>query len=112
MQESYGEGVANHTGPELCVANRKAGHEALVGVRAGQVLSPESTHEWGADAVPLCGRQHSDHRQREMVGDPAGSQTLSMHGSSTHANREIPSFVHRSDRQGVERSGKSEDVRR
>jgi hypothetical protein len=112
MQESYDTGVAIQVGPELCVANRKAGHEALVGVRAGQVLSPESTHEWGADAVPLCGRQHSVHRQREMGGDPAGSQTLSMHGSSTHANREIPGLLHWPERQAVERSGKSEDVRR
>jgi hypothetical protein len=40
MQESYGEGVANHTGPELCGVSREAGREALVGVRAGRVLSP------------------------------------------------------------------------
>ena len=43
MQESYGEGVATHTDPELCVASRKAGDEALAGARAGEVLSPEST---------------------------------------------------------------------
>jgi RNA-directed DNA polymerase len=43
MQESHSEGVANHTDPELCVASRKAGDEALVGARAGRVLSPEST---------------------------------------------------------------------
>jgi len=41
MQESYGEGVATHTGPELCGVSREAGLEALVGVRAGRVLSPE-----------------------------------------------------------------------
>ena len=41
MQESYGEGVAIHTGPELCGVSRKAGHEALVGVRAGRSFSPE-----------------------------------------------------------------------
>ena len=43
MQESYDKGVANHTDPELCVASREAGCEALVGARAGRVLSPEST---------------------------------------------------------------------
>jgi hypothetical protein len=43
MQESYDKGVANHVDPELCVASRKAGCEALVGARAGRVLSPEST---------------------------------------------------------------------
>ena len=40
MQESYGEGLAIHAGPELCGVSRKAGHEALVGVRAGRALSP------------------------------------------------------------------------
>jgi hypothetical protein len=38
MQESYDKGVAIHVGPELCVASRKAGDEALVGVRAGRAL--------------------------------------------------------------------------
>ena len=41
MQESYDKGVAIHVGPELCVVSRKAGGEALVGARAGRVLSPE-----------------------------------------------------------------------
>jgi hypothetical protein len=43
MKESYGEGVAIHAGPELCVASREAVCEALVGVRAGRVFSPEIT---------------------------------------------------------------------
>ena len=43
MQESYGEGVADHTGPELCVVHREVGGEALAGVRAGRVSSPENT---------------------------------------------------------------------
>ena len=111
MQESYGEGVAIHTGPELCGVSREAGHEALVGVRAGQVLSPESTHVWGADAVPLCGRPHSVHRQREMGWDPTGSKTLSMHGKTSHENREIPAFPAGSQL-AAGRSGKSEDARR
>jgi hypothetical protein len=45
MQESYDKGVAIHVGPELCVASRKAGDEALVGARAGRVLSPEINHD-------------------------------------------------------------------
>jgi hypothetical protein len=43
MKESYEKGVAIHLGPELCGVSRKAGPEALVGVRAGEVLSPEIT---------------------------------------------------------------------
>jgi len=39
MKESYGEGVANHTGPESCVGVRKGSGEALTGVHTGRVLS-------------------------------------------------------------------------
>ena len=31
MQESYGEGVASHTGPESCGVLREEGGEALTG---------------------------------------------------------------------------------
>ena len=58
MQESYGEGVAIHTGPELCVPGREARDEALAGARAGRVLSPESSFAWGADAVFVRGRPY------------------------------------------------------
>jgi hypothetical protein len=62
MQESYDKGIAIHVGPELCVASREAGCEALVGARAGRVLSPELVKSWGADAVPSGGRPHPVHR--------------------------------------------------
>ena len=35
MEESYGEGLATHTGPESCADIREVGGEALTGVRAG-----------------------------------------------------------------------------
>src|SRR5712691_2576524 len=41
MKESYGKGVATHTGPESCAVAREGGGEALTGERAGQVLSRE-----------------------------------------------------------------------
>ena len=41
MKEPYGEGVANHTGPESCGGGSNAAVEALTGVHAGQVLSRE-----------------------------------------------------------------------
>ena len=41
MQESYGEGLASHTGPESCIGARKDDDEALTGVRAGRVLNRE-----------------------------------------------------------------------
>jgi RNA-directed DNA polymerase len=41
MRESYGEGVAHHTGPESCAVDRKVKGEALTWVRTGQPLSGE-----------------------------------------------------------------------
>ena len=73
MKESYEKGVAIRLGPELCGASREAGLEALVGVRAGRVFSPEIFFNWGADAVSVSGRPHSAHQQREMGRDPTGS---------------------------------------
>jgi hypothetical protein len=41
MQKSYGEGLANHIGSESCGIGGNTGAEALTGVSAGRVLSPE-----------------------------------------------------------------------
>ena len=41
MRESYGEGLASHTGPESCVGFREGVDEALTGVCVGPVLSRE-----------------------------------------------------------------------
>ncbi len=43
MKESYGEGVANHTGPESCGITRKSGVEALTGESTGQDIEPRNT---------------------------------------------------------------------
>jgi len=51
MKESYGEGVAIHTGPESCAGGRKASGEALTGVRAGWVSSREIPTLQGADEL-------------------------------------------------------------
>ena len=112
MQESYDKGVANHVDPELCVASRKAGCEALVGVRAGRVLSAESTLT-GVPTQSPCAEGHIlSIDSARWTGEPTASKTLRMHGNASHANREIPGFS--SDRVGkaLERSGKSEDARR
>ena len=105
MQESYEKGVAIHLGPELCVASREAGREALAGARAGRVLSPESNDAWGADAVGISGRPHSAHRQRKMSGGPTGSETSGMHGNTSHATREIPGSPARQVGDGAQREG-------
>jgi len=110
MQESYGEGVATHTGPESCGATCKGGDEALTGVRAGQVLSREREFLRGADAVGGSGRPHPAHRSRERRRDPARSETLCTYGNTSHENREIPGPPAADGAAG--RVGKSKDARR
>ena len=91
MKEPYGEGVAIHSGPEPCVVPRKGGGEASVGVRVGWVLSREiMTGLQGADAVRACGRQHWEHCYREMLLDPARSETPGTLGNTPRGSREIP----------------------
>ncbi len=51
MQVHYGEGVANHTGPESCAVYREVCGEALTGERAGQPLSHERFLIQDADGV-------------------------------------------------------------
>jgi integrase len=51
VQVHYGEGVANHTGPESCAVYREVCGEALTGVRAGQPLSRETSLIQDADGV-------------------------------------------------------------
>ena len=110
MKESYGEGVATHTGPESCVADRKVGGEALTGVRAGRVLSRERIPLRGADDVGESGRQHPSRRYRETRRSPARSETPSMYGNTLRENREILCSPAEDGKAG--RIGKSEDARR
>ena len=74
MKESYGEGLATHTGPESCAVDREVWGEALTGVRAGRVLSREIIGQLrGADAVETGGRPHRSRRYRETrVRTPRG----------------------------------------
>jgi hypothetical protein len=89
MEESYGEGLATHTGPESCDVARKGVVEASIGVRAGWVLSRERTLLRGADAVGRSGRPHQARRQRETLLDPARSETPGTLGYTMHGNREV-----------------------
>jgi hypothetical protein len=72
MQESYGEGVASHAGPESCAGVREGVGEALTGGDAGRVLSRE-IHDplRGADVLEDGGRPHRRRRSREAQPDPA-----------------------------------------
>jgi len=50
----YGEGIANHTGPESWVSGREAWDEALTGEQVGQPLSYVTKHVRSADAVRVA----------------------------------------------------------
>ena len=110
MKESYGEGVANHTGLQPCAVVREDGGEASAEVRAGRVFSREKVLPRGADVVAVSGRQHPLHRYREMQRSHARSKTSCMYGNSSHGNREIPRSPAAEGAAG--RTGKSKDVRR
>jgi hypothetical protein len=110
MKESYGEGLAIHTGSESCGDVRKGVAEALTGERAGWVINRERGILRDADALGAGGRQHSVHRYRKVQRGPARSETPCTYGSTSHGNREIP----RPSEAAVasERIGKSKDARR
>jgi RNA-directed DNA polymerase len=106
MQESYGEGLATHTGPESCAAVR----EALTGVGAGRVFSRERQLLRDADAVEEGGRPHAERRHRKTLRSPARSETPCMPGHTSRENRESPWSPVVDGTAG--RVGKSKDARR
>ena len=75
MKESYGKGLASHTGPESCAHSRKAGIEALTGAHAGGVLSRDMLKNQSADVVHHGGRQYRGMRHRQRPLDSAQSET-------------------------------------
>lgn len=91
MKESYGEGPASHTGPELCAGVREGAGEALAGARTGGVLSREIQAKIGAPTQS----KHAEGNTawtgiaRSMAG-PARSKTSCTPGNSPHRNWETP----------------------
>ena len=67
MKESYDEGLADHIGPESCMVVREDRLEALTGVRAGRVLSPESNESNPGADVGLT-RLRRERAQRRISG--------------------------------------------
>jgi RNA-directed DNA polymerase len=108
MKEPYSEGIASHAGPESCTVGREAGREALTGVCAGRVLSPEKIVVRGADVVSSGGRQHRILRHGKKVTNPAWSETSCMYRTISRENREIPGPPGADGASG--RAGKSKDA--
>ena len=116
MRESYGEGVAGHTGPKSRVGVRKDAGEALTGVHAGPVLSreivapPQGGLLRGADVFEDNGRPHRQRREGEVLTDPARS--LDPAHAWKHLERE-PGYPTRvCGPKAADRIGKSEDAHR
>jgi len=75
MKEPYIEGLAPHDDPESCVVDRKGAVEALTGVCAGRVLSPENVRREGRRSEEMRKatrlRAYTPARNRlPGVGDP------------------------------------------
>jgi len=111
MQESYGEGVASHTGPESCANDREVVGEALTGVRAGRVWSREILFNfrvltlWDRWKARLGGSIARDPLRPCAVGDPEHVRK--------HPTREPGGPVSAFRREGSGgRIGKSEDPSR
>ena len=88
VQVSYGEGVANHTGLESCVAHREVRGEALTKVCTGQPLSRESILFRDADAVSWA----EGNMRGYVMQVPAQScavRDTGIYRSSVNGNREI-----------------------
>jgi hypothetical protein len=89
MKESYVKGLANHNGPESCVAWSDSRGEALTGGSVGWVLSREKGLVRDVDPVAERGRQQPTYRSGKGRGYPARSETPGRHGNNLHENREI-----------------------
>jgi RNA-directed DNA polymerase len=111
MQESYGEGLAIHTGPELCGVSREAGHEALVGVRAGRLFSPEISQSGVPTLSPYAEGNTRPSESASWTGTPRGRRPRAC--TETPRTRTGRSQASVSTREaGGQRSGKSKDARR
>ena len=108
MKESYGEGLAPHTGLESCAVTRKSNGEALTKVRTGQVLSRENDYSGKptlfvkAEGNTLKPILRGDERTC-AVGDPAHVRK--------HLNREPGDPVFSRNKCKAGRIGKSKDKR-
>ena len=100
MKESYGEGIANHPGPEPCEGSRKAALEALDRGICRLGIELRNLALRGADGVRQPGRQQRVIAITRARRGPAESKTPSMQRNSMRENRETPSPPAGSERAG------------
>ena len=100
MKESYGEGVAIHSGPEPCEGGRKVALEALDrGIcRLGIELRNQSCS--GSQRCQAIGKATTQHALARAWCGPAESKTPGMQRNSMRENRETPLTAASSKRAG------------
>jgi hypothetical protein len=88
----YDDGVASCSSAlSPASAAREGGGEAWVGVVQAEVIEPRNgTDIRGADALVIGGRLRRQQRYRELLGDPARSESLGMYEALHAENREVP----------------------
>src|SRR5437773_2656206 len=115
MQESYGEGLASHTGPESGAQLRKGTSEAWIGEGTGEVIEPRK-HDpvigrvlQGADAVEGSGRPHAHVASARREATQRGQRAIACSDTSRAGTGKVPGL---SARVRADRIGKSLDERR
>ena len=103
MEESYREGLANHSGPEPCEGGREAALEALDRGICRQGMELRNQLVRGADVVRSNGRQQREYAKARAWRGPAESETPGMQRNSMRENREAPSTSVSSRRTGRRR---------
>ncbi len=83
--------MANHSGPESCVAHREVWIEALTGETGRPAIEPRNHSIGYAHGVAMPEGNTEHDVKRKPCSDPARSETLSMLGSDLHGSWEISS---------------------
>ena len=88
----YDDGVAIRLSAlSRASAVREGGGEASVGVVQAEVIEPRNgTDIRGADVLVIGGRPCRQQRYRELLGDPARSESPGMYEALHAENREVP----------------------
>ena len=89
MKEPYRKGIATHSGLESCGGTREGAAEALTEVRAGRVLSRESSSPRVPTTSHCAEGNTGGAATARRRPDPARSETPCTLGNSKRGNREI-----------------------
>ncbi|MDY6911908.1 MAG: hypothetical protein SVM79_06110 [Chloroflexota bacterium] len=106
MKVPNGKGIANHTGPESCVADRKVRGEALTRVRAGWAIEPRNQ---GSIEVPTFFCPAEGNTDAIVIAREYWASRGRRTHACTHAPRTGPGRSYALPPALAERVGKSKD---